>query len=63
MRELKWYVFIIRGYMYRARYEPWYMTELYKHNAVDEFQKCGSKEEAIELCYKYNKRKYKRRSK
>lgn len=48
--------------MYRARYEPWYMTELYRHRAVDEFHKCGSKEEAIELCYKYNKQKYKRRS-
>lgn len=61
MKEQKWYVFIIRGYMYRTRCEPWYMSELYRHKAVDEFRKCGSKEEAISCCYKYNKKEYKKK--
>lgn len=51
MRMLNWYVFLMRGYMYRLRCERWYIDELYNHGALDEYQKCKNKEEAIELCY------------
>lgn len=61
MKMLNWYVFLMRGYMYRIRCERWYIDELYNHGALDEYQKCKNKEEAIELCYIYNYKHYKRR--
>ena len=33
------------------------MEELYNHQAVDECIRCESKEEAIDLCCKFNKKK------
>lgn len=60
MRELNWYVFKIGGYLYRIRCEPFYIEELYDHQAVDEYTRCENKEEAIDLCCKFNKKKVRR---
>ncbi len=58
MRELNWYVYRIGGYLYRIRCEPYYINELYSHQAVDEYRRCKNKEEAAKLCYKFNYKKY-----
>lgn len=61
MRILNWYIFLMRGYMYRIRCERWYMDELYNQGVLDEYRQCQSKEKAIELCYIYNYKHYRRR--
>lgn len=60
MRELNWYVYRIGGYLYRIRCEPFYMKELYSHQAADEYIRCKDKEEAVELCCKFNRKKNRR---
>lgn len=57
MRQWKWYVYRIKGYLYRIRCEPWYINELYAKQAIDEYRTCESREEAIYLCCKFNKRR------
>ena len=60
MQYLKWYVYRIGGYMYRIKCEPYYTDALYRDRAIDEYRKCGSKDEAVELCSKFNCRLYKK---
>ena len=55
MREQNWYVFLIGRYAYRIRYESYYIHQLYHDKAIREYRKCANKEEAISMCYDYNK--------
>ena len=55
MREQNWYVFLIGRYAYRIRCESYYIRQLYHDKAIREYRKCLSKEEAISMCYNYNK--------
>lgn len=57
MQYLKWYVFRISSYLYRIKCEPWYINQLYKDKAINEYRKCGNKEEAIKLCFQYNSKR------
>lgn len=55
MREQNWYVFLIGQYAYRIRCESYYIHQLYHDKVIREYRKCLSKEEAISMCYDYNK--------
>lgn len=55
MREQNWHVFLIGRYAYRIRCESRYIHQLYRDRAIREYRKCSSKEEAISMCYDYNK--------
>lgn len=57
MQSLKWYVFRIGRYLYRLKCEPWYINELLRDRAIDEYRKCGNKEEAMKLCCQYNRKR------
>lgn len=57
MRQLEWYVFRIKDHLFRIKCEPFYMQKLYLKSNIDEFMKCSSKEEAIELCSKFNRKR------
>lgn len=57
MRSLEWYVFRINDHLFRIKCESFYMQELYLKSNINEFTKCSSKEEAIELCSKFNRKR------